>query len=169
MALHLFVTGNAGTGKSHLVKTIYHSLTKTFSYRANSLDKPKVLLIAPTGVAAININGTTMHTALGLPLGKKYTQLSHKKLSNLRNVLSEVRVIIIDEISMVSNVQLLFLHLRLCEIFACLDTKDFAGLTIMLLVIFSSFHLCLQNLFIVIIESNGKIYLIYGSFLKLLS
>ena len=62
--LHIFLTGGAGTGKSHLIKTIYHALTKLFSYRAMTLDKPKVLLLAPTGVAAVNINGTTIHTSL---------------------------------------------------------------------------------------------------------
>ena len=52
-----------------LIRTIYHSLTKTLSNRAMSSDKPKVLLLAPTGVAAINIDGTTIHTGLGIPVG----------------------------------------------------------------------------------------------------
>ena len=34
-----------------------------------TLDKPKVLLVAPTGVAAVNIDGTTIHTSLGIPVG----------------------------------------------------------------------------------------------------
>ena len=58
--LHIFITGSGGCGKSHLVKTIYHSLTKILSYGATTLEKTKVLLLAPTGVAAININGTTI-------------------------------------------------------------------------------------------------------------
>jgi len=53
--LHIFLTGNAGCGKSFLTKVVYQALTKTLSYRNSSLEKPKVLLVAPTGVAAINI------------------------------------------------------------------------------------------------------------------
>ena len=67
--LYVFITGNGGCGKSHLIRTIYHSLTKTLSNQAMSSDKPKVLLLAPTGVAAINIDGTTIHTGLGIPVG----------------------------------------------------------------------------------------------------
>ena len=131
--LYIFITGGAGTGKSHLIRTIYHSLTKLLSYRAMSLDKPKVLLVAPTGVAAVNIDGTTIHTALGLPVGhfgKNLPKLNDKRRTVLQNKLCELRVLIIDEISMVSNLQLLYIHLRLVEIFGCSDDVPFAGLTI---------------------------------------
>ena len=131
--LHIFITGGAGTGKSHLIRTIYHSLTKTLSYRATTLDKPKVLLVAPTGVAAVNIDGTTIHSALGLPVGhlkKHLPRLNDKRRTALRNKLCELRVLIIDEISMVSNLQLHYIHLRLVEIFGCADNVPFAGLII---------------------------------------
>ena len=131
--LYIFLTGGAGTGKSHLIKTIYHALTKTFSYRAMNLDKPKVLLVAPTGVAAVNIDGTTIHTALGIPVGrygKNLPRFSDKKRSALRNYLCELRALIIDEISMVSNLQLWYIHLRLVEIFACSINIPFAGITV---------------------------------------
>ena len=61
--LYLFLTGGAGVGKSFLTKILYQYLTKTFSYRNSSLDKRKVLLLSPTGVAAVNIDGTTIHSA----------------------------------------------------------------------------------------------------------
>ena len=131
--LHIFLTGGAGTGKSHLIKTIYHALTKVFSYRAMTLDKPKVLLVAPTGVAAVNIDGTTIHTSLGIPVGrygKNLPRLNDKKRSALRNNLCELRALIIDEISMVSNLQLLYIHLRLVEIFGVSDNVPFAGITV---------------------------------------
>ena len=129
--LHIFLTGGAGTGKSHLIKTIYHALTKVFSYRAMTLDKPKVLLVAPTGVAAVNINGTTIHTSLRIPVGrygKNLPRLNDKKRPALRNNLCELQALIIDEISMVSNLQLLCIHLRLVEIFGCSENVPFAGI-----------------------------------------
>ena len=65
----LFLTGNAGCAKSFLMKVFYQSLTKTLSYGNVSVDKPKVLQMAPTGVAPVNIDSTTIHTALNIPTG----------------------------------------------------------------------------------------------------
>ena len=118
--LYAFITGNGGCGKSHLIRTIYHSLAKKLSNRAMSSDEPKVLFLAPTGVLAINIDGTTMHTGLGIPVGyfgRNLLMLTDKVRSSFRNKLCELRGLIIDEISMVSNLQLLYIHLRLVEIF----------------------------------------------------
>ena len=131
--LHIFVTGNAGCGKSFLTKVLYQSLTKTFSCRNPELDKPKVLLLAPTEVASVNIDRSTIHTGLGIPIGNfgnKLPRLSDKMKSNLRNKLPQVKVLILDEISMVSNDLLLHVHLRLVEIFCCRTDIPFAGITI---------------------------------------
>ena len=130
---HIFLTGNAGCGKSFLTKVLYQSLSKTFSYRNSELEKAKVLLLAPTGVAAINIGDTTIHTGLNIPVGcfgKHLPPLSDKMRSMLRNRLSEVKVLIIDEVSMVSNDLLLHIHLRLTEIFASKGNFPFAGITV---------------------------------------
>ena len=64
--LQLFVTGGAGTDKFHLIKTITASVSKTLSYKTSCIEKLKLLLLAPTGVAAVNINVTTIHSALGI-------------------------------------------------------------------------------------------------------
>ena len=101
---YVFITGGAGVGKSHMIKTIYMSLSKVLMYKGGELDKPRILLLAPTGVAAVNINGTTIHSGLEINVGGKLYPLSEQHRADLRNKLSEVRLIIIDEISMVSSV-----------------------------------------------------------------
>ena len=53
--LHLSLTVGGGCGKSHLIKTIYHSMRKLFLHHSGNPDKVQVLLLAPIGVAAINI------------------------------------------------------------------------------------------------------------------
>ena len=81
---YLFVTGGAGAGKSHLIKTIHHTAVKVFKQRSSNPELLSVLLIAPTGVAAININATTIHTALSIPkeTGDNIPQLSDQKKHN---------------------------------------------------------------------------------------
>ena len=93
-------------GKSFLTKILYQSLTKTFSYRNSELSKPKVLLLALTAIALVNIDGTTIHSGLHIPVGnfkKHFPALNDKMRSSLTNKFSVVKAVIIDEISMVSN------------------------------------------------------------------
>ena len=68
--------------------------------------------MAPTGVAAINIDGTTVRTALVIPResGDKIPPMSDQKRTQIRLALSDLKLIIIDEISMVSNTLFLEIH-----------------------------------------------------------
>ena len=127
---HIFLTGGGGCGKSHLIKCVYHSVTKLLNYHFSELEKPKILLLAPTGVSAINIEATTIHTGLGIPCNRFYP-LSDKLRTQLRNKLLHVSLIIIDEISMVSSKLLFQIHQRLCEIFGTSDQVPFAGKSIL--------------------------------------
>ena len=89
--------------------------------------------MAPTGVAAINIDGTTIHNALNIPInqfGKKISPLSDKMRSSLRSKLSDLKVSITDEISMASNDLLFHVHLRLTEIFGSVNDQPFAGVSV---------------------------------------
>lgn len=93
----LFITGKAGTGKTELLKRIYEDLVK---------QKKVVAVLAPTGIAAENAHGYTMHNFLRLPL-KPYLP-EHKtnpglyQLSdNVERIVRSLDVLIIDEISMV--------------------------------------------------------------------
>ena len=60
--MQLFVTGGGSCGKSYLLRTIYHAVTKTLMYIVSDPDKPRVLLLVPTSVAAVTIDGTTIHS-----------------------------------------------------------------------------------------------------------
>ena len=95
----LFLTGKAGTGKSTFLR-----------YIANNTKK-KCVVLAPTGIAAINAGGCTLHSFFKLPfhpLLPNDTQFSIRKIrdtlkynSEKRKLLQELELIIIDEISMV--------------------------------------------------------------------
>ena len=77
--LHIFLSGDAGCGLSFLTKVIYQALTKTLSYGISSVDKTKVLLMAPKNVAAINIDDTTIHTALNIPISHFWENFTTSK------------------------------------------------------------------------------------------
>lgn len=87
----LLILGAAGTGKSTLIKAITHKL--------ESYGK-EVMLLAPTGVAAINIGGATIHAQLELPISVAPAEkLGYR--SGLETTLRNADTIIIDELSMV--------------------------------------------------------------------
>ena len=140
--LHLFIIGRAGVGKSHLVKILTSFSTKTFNLYLGTLDKKKILLLASTGVAALNINGTTIHSRLGInPSCNTYSmgKLSEALKAKLRCDYSEIVAIVIDEISIVSNIRLLQIHKRVREMFGCSEKIPFAGKTVIL--VSDLFHL----------------------------
>lgn len=82
--------------------------------------------MAPTGTAAFTISGVTIHTGLHIPLttGGQYQKLSDEKRNTLRAKTEQLHIVIIDEISMVSNILLKFISERLCEI---KGSTDFFG------------------------------------------
>ena len=76
------------------------------------------MLLAPIGVAAININGNSIHSGLHIPCRGKLLPLNYANKAKLRNKYSEVELVIIDEISMVSGTLFYQIHKRLNEIFS---------------------------------------------------
>lgn len=82
----VFVTGNAGTGKSTLIH-----------YIKNVCDK-KIVVLAPTGVAALNAGGVTIHSFFQFP-PKILEEKDIKNLSD-RKLYQKLELLIIDEVSM---------------------------------------------------------------------
>lgn len=86
---NLFITGQAGTGKSYLLKKYIET-------------HPNTVVCASTGIAAVNIGGTTIHRAFGIPMdcvGKRIT----KKQDAAVRILALADTVIVDEISMCRN------------------------------------------------------------------
>jgi ATP-dependent exoDNAse (exonuclease V) alpha subunit len=111
----IFLTGGAGTGKSHLIKRIHYEFDKILTAQKENPDSPIVLLVAYTGTAAYNIGGQTIHSALGInkSMGKS---LVEEQANTLRCKLQNLQLLIIDEVSMVSTPMLNLIHSRLQQI-----------------------------------------------------
>ena len=122
---------SGGTGKSHLVKAIYNAILKTLLYHCKSPEKLRVLLLKPTRKSAVNISGTTIHSGLGIKPGIKLLCLNDKSKAALRNRLSEVKLLIIDELFMASSDLWTDIDSRLGERFTMIPKKAFAGLPVM--------------------------------------
>ena len=91
---HIFLTGKAGTGKT------------TFLHRLREMSPKRMVVVAPTGVAAINAHGVTIHSFFQLPFGpivgtermkSEQMRFSREKI----NIIRSLDLLVIDEISMV--------------------------------------------------------------------
>ena len=112
----VIVSGGAGTGKSHTINVLEQTVERILRKAGDELNCPYILKAAPTGVAAANISGTTLHSALSFSFGSNYESLSDKKRDLKRNELKNLQFLIVDEISMIDADMLYKLHLRLGEI-----------------------------------------------------
>lgn len=94
---NIFLTGKAGTGKT------------TFLHNLKQITSKQTAVVAPTGVAAINAGGVTLHSFFQLPFnpflpteeGRQHLIKTSKLRTHKRRILQELELLIIDEISMV--------------------------------------------------------------------
>ena len=104
---NIFLTGKAGTGKTTFLKYLKENATKN------------IVVAAPTGVAAINAGGVTLHSLFQLPFHPFLPTRNHKDelLAKIRynkqrqQLLRKMEVLVIDEISMVR-----------CDVMDAIDT-----------------------------------------------
>jgi ATP-dependent DNA helicase PIF1 len=88
---NIFITGKAGTGKSTLLNYFRETTKK------------KIVVLAPTGVAALNVQGQTIHSFFGFKPGITYDKIKKKRYgkNSKKNIYKNIDTIVIDEISMV--------------------------------------------------------------------
>jgi ATP-dependent DNA helicase PIF1 len=86
---HLFVTGRAGTGKSTLLRTLRDLVTD------------EIVIVAPTGLAAVNVGGQTIHSFFGLP--PRLVRPDDIRRSRNGRIMRKIKHLVIDEVSMVRS------------------------------------------------------------------
>lgn len=86
---HLFITGRAGTGKSTLLRALCR------------LVMDEMVVLAPTGLAAVNVGGQTIHSFFGLP--PRLIQADDIRRSRNGALMRKLKLVVIDEISMVRS------------------------------------------------------------------
>lgn len=86
---HLFVTGRAGTGKSTLLRAL------------RDLVPGESIVVAPTGLAAVNVGGQTIHSFFGFP--PRLIRSDDIRRSRNGSLMRRIKYLIIDEVSMVRS------------------------------------------------------------------
>ena len=125
-AFYLYIAGEAGTGKSFLLRLMIEFVERLPKSSGQELDKPVCLTLAPTGVAAYIVGGVTIESGLCMvPQNKNtYTCLNPSTIAKLRFLYQDLRVIFIDEISMCSSDKLMKINMSLQQIFG---NSEFMG------------------------------------------
>lgn len=86
---HLFVTGRAGTGKSTLLRALRDMLAE------------ELVVVAPTGLAAVNVGGQTIHSFFGFP--PRLVKSDDIRRSRNGQLMRRMKYLVIDEVSMVRS------------------------------------------------------------------
>ena len=140
MCLLLYL-GGGGAGKSTLINVVTRQCDKVLSQVGDDPNQPKILLLAPTGMAACVIGmlitfyeyqmvdnkhsfitgGSTIQSVFPFKFGLNDGPTSSRKMEELRHILGKVELIIIDEFSMVGSDMLYRLHRKLCDIYLSQD------------------------------------------------
>ncbi|KJZ67980.1 hypothetical protein HIM_12631 [Hirsutella minnesotensis 3608] len=123
----LHVDGGGGTGKSFLIKVLSSHL------QAAALPNlSPICRVAPTGVASNQIQGSTIHSLLRLPVGGTFTDLPPADAAALQSRLRHIKYLVIDEKSMLGLEQLARIDSRLRQAFPQRNLEFFGGVSVLL-------------------------------------
>lgn len=120
----IIIQGKAGSGKSTLIQAITSVLNE-------ELGSSSFIVLAPTGAAASNINGKTIHNGLRINIDNKLRSLNQVALNEIQQEFLNCNFIIIDEMSLIGCTLLRKVDIRLREIKS--NDLPFGGLFLILL------------------------------------
>ncbi|XP_011858135.1 PREDICTED: ATP-dependent DNA helicase PIF1-like [Vollenhovia emeryi] len=134
LPIKLYISGSAGVGKSTLINAIYNLLLNYFEdIPGEKNNAVKILICAPSGKAAFLIGGVTLHTAFALPINQyagQMPELSADVANTIREKLFELKLLIIDEISMVGSTMFTRIDTRLRQIMG--RDRSFGGVSVLM-------------------------------------
>ena len=122
------------------MRVIYNAISKTLLYYCKDPKKLRVLLLEPKRISAVDIGEITISTGLGIKPGTKLLGFNGKSIVALRSRLWEVKLLFIDQLSIVLSDLWAETDWRLGEIFMMIpeflipDNYDDFGLSVMTLV-----------------------------------
>ena len=119
--------------ENHFIETV-RSQVKNIWKGDLSKDTTTCVVAAPTGLAAYNVGGVTVHRLFQLPIeheGKTagYWSLSKDSQKIMQTELHALKLVVLDEVSVLSCLNLAYIHLRLHEIFG--GTEWFGGINML--------------------------------------
>ena len=117
----MIVSGTAGTGKSYLIQCLRLLLGDC------------LYVAAPTGPAAYNVDGYTLHSLLALPVKSDFKELEGNRLQTMQESLTGIDYLIIDEMSMVGRKLFGQVDRRLRQAFPHRAEELFGGCSILLI------------------------------------
>ena len=131
--IYAFLSGGAGVGKSVLITALYQTLYRHLNLKeGKNPDDIRVLLYAYTGKAAYNINGVTISSVFRQKYKQINEHLTSDEFNSFRVKYRNLKVIIIDEISMVGKRLLNFIDTCLQQLTG--TKRDFGGISIIAVV-----------------------------------
>ena len=113
---HIMVHGAAGTGKSTVIDLVTQWAQHILQKSGDNPQQPYILKCAFTGTAAANIGGNTLTSTFKLQYGNEHFSLSDKERDKTRIAMTNLKLLVIDEISLVKSDMLYQLDLKLQEI-----------------------------------------------------
>ena len=133
---YIFLSDGAGVGKSFLVNVITEYLKRILRYPKQTLDQPSVVVTASTGKAATGINGITLHSAFNLSIKKTGKEFQYVKprdeiLHEMKIKYEYLKLVLIDEISMIGNETFEQLNLALQHIKG--NNLPFGGISLLVI------------------------------------
>ena len=115
---YIYLAGEAGTGKSFLLKVLVEAIKPLTAKSGQDLDKPSTLVMAPSATAAFLVNGLTCESGLQFNMGVYggYSQGSTDKMTKLAFDYEDVALVVFDEVSMIGSKKFSVMNWRMQEI-----------------------------------------------------